>query len=366
MSPKLRLGVLTGGGDCPGLNALIRAVVKRGTLEFGHTFIGIADGYRGLVEPNLAQPLTVEDIRGILPRGGTILGTSNKANPFQYAVREGGHWVEKDLSEVAVERYHELGLDGLIAIGGDGTLSIGYRLGKMGIKVIGCPKTIDNDLTGTDQTFGFDTARGICTDAVDKLHTTAEAHERVMILEVMGRYAGFLALESGMAGGADVILIPEIPYQVEPIVEKLNRRRHRHRSFSIIVVSEGAKPVGGEFAVVEKADDVPGRGVVRLGGAGKVAADLISERIEAEIRVTVLGHLQRGGGPTAADRLLATRFGCKALDLVKDGLWGHMVGLQGKDIVPVPLSASIKDRRVEPHGELVRFAKSLGISFGDA
>jgi ATP-dependent phosphofructokinase / diphosphate-dependent phosphofructokinase len=365
MSKKMRLGVLTGGGDCPGLNALIRGVVKRGTLEFGHEFVGIENGYMGLVEPDLAGPLTLNDTRGILPKGGTILGTSNKANPFQYAVREGDKLVERDLSQVSLKRAQELGLDGLIAIGGDGTLSIASRLHGLGMNVVGCPKTIDNDLSGTDQTFGFDTARGICTDAVDKLHTTAESHERVMILEVMGRHAGFLALESGIAGGADVILLPEIPYQVESIVAKLHRRAQRKRSFSIIVISEGAYPAGGTVSVADKAEAIPGRGVVRLGGAGKVAADLIASHIEAEVRVTVLGHLQRGGGPTAADRLLATRYGCKVLDLVRDGAWGHMVALRGTEVVSTPLSESRKERKVDPNGELVRFAKSLGINFGD-
>jgi 6-phosphofructokinase 1 len=317
------------------------------------------------MQQDMHGPLTLAETRGILPKGGTILGTSNKANPFQYAVKEGGRWVEKDLSEVAVRRYKDLKLDGLVAIGGDGTLSIAHRLGEKGLRVVGCPKTIDNDLSGTDQTFGFDTARAICTDAVDKLHTTAESHERVMVLEVMGRYAGFLAVESGVAGGADVILIPEIPYRIAPIVEKIKRRANRRRSFSIIVVSEGAYPEGGSHSVVESAADIPGRGVVRLGGAGKVAADLLAKHIEAEIRVTVLGHLQRGGGPTAADRLLATRFGCKVLELVRDAQWDHMVALKGTQIASVPLAESKKERRVDPQGEIVRFAKSMGTSFGD-
>jgi phosphofructokinase-like protein len=365
MSPQKRLGVLTGGGDCPGLNALLRAVVKRGILEFGHEFVGIVNGYQGLVEPDLAGPLTLDDTRGILPKGGTILGTSNKANPFQYAVKENGSFVEKDLSDVSVQRYRDLKLDGLIAIGGDGTLSIAHRLGQKGLNVVGCPKTIDNDLSGVDQTFGFDTARAICTEAVDRLHTTAESHDRVMVLEVMGRYAGFLALESGIAGGADVILIPEIPYSLDPIVAKIHRRGNRKRSFSIIVVSEGARPQGGSLSVVDSAEAIPGRGVVRLGGAGKVLADALASKVEAEIRVTVLGHLQRGGGPTAADRLLATRYGCAVLDLIKDERWGHFVGLKGRDIVPVSLAESKKERRVEADGELVRYAKSLGVSLGN-
>ena len=365
MTSPLRLGVLTGGGDCPGLNALIRGLVKRGTHEFGHEFVGIENGYMGLVEPNMAAPLTVEDVRGILPKGGTILGTSNKANPFQYAFKENGRWVEKDVSDLALRRAEELKLDGLVAIGGDGTLSIAHRLEQRGLKTVGCPKTIDNDLSGTDQTFGFDTARAIVTEAIDRLHTTAESHDRVMVVEIMGRNAGFLTLHSGIAGGADVILIPEIPYRLESVVEKIRRRGQRKRSFSIIAVAEGAKPLGGQLAVMEKAEDIPGRGVVRLGGAGKVCADLLAQHIEAEIRVTVLGHLQRGGSPTAADRLLATQFGCKVLDLVRDGQWGHMVALQGTNIVAVPLSESRKERQVDPQGDLVRFARNMGISFGE-
>ncbi|MGQ0507583.1 MAG: ATP-dependent 6-phosphofructokinase [Myxococcaceae bacterium] len=367
MGAKLRLGVLTGGGDCPGLNALVRAVVKRASLEFGHELVGLENGYEGLVEPDMAVPLTLEAVRGILPKGGTILGTSNKANPFQYAVRQpDGTFVEKDLSDEVVRRCEALRLDGLVAIGGDGTLSIAHGLGQKGIKVVGCPKTIDNDLTGTDQTFGFDTARAICTDAVDKLHSTAESHQRVMVLEVMGRHAGFLALDSAIAGGADVVLIPEIPYRLEPILAKLRRRSERRRSFSIIVVSEGAYPEGGTLAVLEQANAIPGRGVVRLGGAGKVAADLLARHVPAEIRVTVLGHLQRGGGPTATDRLLATRFGCKVLDLVRHQQWGHMVGLHGHDLVPVPLAETTKSKRVDPQGEAVRFARSLGMCLGDS
>ncbi|MBZ4399610.1 6-phosphofructokinase [Myxococcus sp. MISCRS1] len=365
MARSLRLGVLTGGGDCPGLNALIRGLVKRGTHEFGHEFVGIENGYMGLVEPDLTRPLTEEDTRGILPKGGTILGTSNRANPFIYAFREGERWVERDVSDAVLRRCEALKLDGVIAVGGDGTLSIGHRLSEKGLKVVGCPKTIDNDLSGTDQTFGFDTARLIVTEALDRLHSTAEAHDRVMLVEIMGRHAGFLTLESGLAGGADVILIPEIPYRVESIVEKLRRRATRRRSFSIIAISEGAFPVGGTLAVLDKAEDVPGRGVVRLGGSGKVCADLLAQHVEAEIRVNVLGHLQRGGSPSAADRVLATRYGCKVLDLVRDGQWDHMVALRAGEIVAVPLSESRKERRVDPSGELVRFAKSMGISFGD-
>lgn len=365
MARSLRLGVLTGGGDCPGLNALIRGLVKRGTHEFGHEFVGIENGYMGLVEPDLTRPLTEEDTRGILPKGGTILGTSNRANPFLYAFREGERWIERDVSDAVLRRCEALKLDGVITVGGDGTLSIGHRLSEKGLKVVGCPKTIDNDLSGTDQTFGFDTARLIVTEALDRLHSTAESHDRIMLVEIMGRHAGFLTLESGLAGGADVILIPEIPYRVDAIVEKLRRRATRRRSFSIIAISEGAFPVGGTLAVLDKAEDMPGRGVVRLGGSGKVCADLLAQHIEAEIRVNVLGHLQRGGSPSAADRVLATRYGCGVLDLVRDGQWDHMVALRAGQLVAVPLSESRKERRVDPSGELVRFAKSMGISFGD-
>jgi ATP-dependent phosphofructokinase / diphosphate-dependent phosphofructokinase len=365
MPRALRLGVLTGGGDCPGLNALIRGLVKRGIHEFGHEFVGIENGYMGLVEPELTRPLTLEDTRGILPKGGTILGTSNKADPFHYPFQEGGKWVERDVSDEVLRRAAELKLDGLIAIGGDGTLTIGHKLTETGLRVVGCPKTIDNDLSGTDQTFGFDTARAICTEAIDRLHSTAESHDRVMVVEIMGRHAGFLTLDSGIAGGADVILIPEIPYRVESIVEKIRRRSTRKRSFSIIAIAEGAHPAGGSLAVADKAEDIPGRGVVRLGGAGKVCADLLARHIEAEIRVTVLGHLQRGGSPSAADRVLATMYGCKVLDLVRDGQWDHMVALRNGRIVTAPLSESRKERRVDPSGETVRFAKSMGISFGD-
>ena len=361
----MRLGILTGGGDCPGLNPLIRGVVKRGILEFGHEFVGIHNGYQGLVEPDMTGPLTLADTKGILDKGGTILGTSNKANPFQYAVKENGKMVEKDLSAASVALYKSLKLDGLIAIGGDGTLSIAHRLSGLGLKVVGCPKTIDNDLEGTDQTFGFDTARSIVTEAIDRLHTTAESHDRIMVVEIMGRHAGFLTLDSGVAGGADVILIPEIPYRLESVVAKIRQRSQGKRSYTIIAISEGAFPQGGSLSILQRAEDVPGRGVVRLGGSGKVLADALSQQVEAEIRVTVLGHLQRGGTPTAADRLLATQYGCKVLDLIRDGLWGHMVALRASKIVHSSLAESRKERRVDPNGDTVRFAKGMGVSFGD-
>ncbi len=363
----MRLGVLTGGGDCPGLNAVLRGLVRRGVLEFGHEFVGILNGYEGLIEPDMAVPLPLSAVSGILTKGGTILGTSNKANPFQYAVREtpGGPLIEKDLSDVAVATYKKLKLDGLIIIGGDGTLSIGYRLGQKGINVVGCPKTIDNDLSGTDQTFGFDTAVGIIADAIDRLHSTAEAHQRVMIVELMGRNAGFLTLEGGLAGGADAILIPEIPYKVEPILEMVKTRVALKKKFSIVAISEGAYPAGGRQAVMTKAEEIPGRGVVRLGGSGMVLANLLAPHLEAEIRVTVLGHLQRGGSPSAYDRVLATMYGSMVLDLVRDSKWAHMVCLREGKITFTSLAESRKDRNVDPLGDKVRMAKAMGICFGD-
>ncbi len=361
----MRLGVLTGGGDCPGLNAVLRGLVRRGVLEFGHEFVGILNGYEGLVEPDLAMPLPLEAVGGILPKGGTILGTSNKANPFQYAVKENGRIVEKDLSDVAMRRIAELRLDGLICIGGDGTLSIGHRLAEKGVKIVGVPKTIDNDLSGTDQTFGFDTAVGIIAEAIDRLHSTAEAHQRVMVVELMGRNAGFLTLEGGLAGGADAILIPEIPYRVDSVVQMVKRRWANKKKFSIVAISEGAYPAGGHQAVAAQAHEIPGRGVVRLGGAGKVLADLLAPQLEAEIRVTVLGHLQRGGSPSAYDRVLATMYGAMVLDLVRDHQWDHMVCLRGGHLTFTSLAESRKERQVDIQGDKVRMAKAMGICFGD-
>ena len=366
MAATLRLGVLTGGGDCPGLNPLLRGLVKRGERELGYAFVGIENGYVGLVEPGMAGPLTTESVRGILPRGGTILGTSNKGNPFAWAVKgPDGRYTEQDLSDVAIARARELGLDGLVAVGGDGTLSIASRLAEMGLRVVGCPKTIDNDLSGTDQTFGFDTARQLCSDALDRLHSTAESHDRVMVVELMGRHAGFLTLEAGIAGGADVILLPELPYRLDSVLEKIRARGRRKRSFSIIAISEGAYPAGGDVSVEQRAEDIPGRGVVRLGGAGKVLADALARHLEAEIRVTVLGHLQRGGSPSACDRVLSTRYGAGVLDLMRDGKWGHMIALRNDALVAVPLAESRKERRVDLAGDRVRLARGMGICFGD-
>ena len=361
----MRLGVLTGGGDCPGLNALIRAIVRRGSTEYGHEFIGFLDGFRGLCEEGLAIQLQPSDVRGLLPRGGTILGTTNRHDPFRYPVKEGsGRWVEQDRSQAALARCRQLDLDGLIVSGGDGTMAIAHQLAELGLRIVGCPKTIDNDLRGTDATFGFDSARAICTEAIDRLHTTAESHERVIVLEVMGRNAGFLALESGLAGGADVILIPEIPYRLEPIIGKIVRRGGSGRSFSIVVVAEGAIPEGGEVSIEASAEQIPGRGVVRLGGAGRRLADALAPQLEAEIRVIVLGHLQRGGSPSPADRLLATRFGARAVELATAGAWNRVVVLRGPELDDVPLAEARTVRALDPDAELVQLARGLDICLG--
>lgn len=360
-----RIGLMTGGGDCPGLNAVLRAVVKR-ALTMGWEVVGIEDAFLGLFREGGTRLLTHKDISGMLPRGGTFLGTSNRANPFRFPVKEDGRVVERDMAAEAMRRLRALGIEGLVLAGGDGSLSIAHQMIPLGMKVIGVPKTIDNDLSLTDQTFGFDTARSIATDAVDKLHTTAESHDRVMILEVMGRHAGFIALDSGIAGGADVILLPEIPYDIDCVVDAIHARQAMGRSFSIIVVAEGAYPAGGDVAVEDSAEAIPGRGVVRLGGAGKVLADMLAKRIELEVRVTVLGHLQRGGSPSAFDRLLGTRVGAHAMTLVQQGEWNRVVVLRGTEVIDVPLTPEVTvQKTVDPQGEIANVARQLGICLGD-
>lgn len=359
-----KIGILTGGGDAPGLNAVIRAVVKGAILHHKVRVVGIMDGFSGLVE-NHTRELTLADVRGILPRGGTILGTTNRGNPFKYVekLKDGTERVV-DASGVAKENFERLGLDALIVIGGDGTLTIGNALMQShGIPVVGVPKTIDNDLEATDRTFGFSTAVEVATDALDRLHTTAESHHRIMLLEVMGRDAGWIALHSGLAGGADVILIPEIPFNLEPVVAKVWARQNRGSAFSIVVVAEGAKPEGGEqvYAAVD-----PTTGWKRLGGISYRLAPQLQEKTGLEVRVTVLGHIQRGGTPSAEDRILATRFGSAALELAMAGRFGHMVALRGDHVAPVPIEAAINRlKRVDPEGEEVRAARCLGVVFGD-
>jgi ATP-dependent phosphofructokinase / diphosphate-dependent phosphofructokinase len=331
----MRIGVLTGGGDCPGLNAVIRAIVRRGIDGHGHVLIGFRDGWRGPLE-NAYEELTIESTRGILPRGGTIL-RSSRTNPFK----------RDDGPERVREHMETLNLNGLIAIGGEDTLGAAARLhGEHGLPVIGVPKTIDNDLGGTDMTFGFDTAVQIATDAIDRLHTTAESHNRVMIVEVMGRHAGWIALYSGLAGGADVILIPERPFDIEEVCRLIRRRHSRGRYFSIVVVAEGALPKEGSMETLASDEDEFGH--ARLGGIGQLLERGIEERTGYESRATVLGHIQRGGTPTAFDRVLATRLGVAAIDAANDGDWGVMPALRGTRIQLVPLSEAVADLRTVP------------------
>jgi 6-phosphofructokinase 1 len=319
----MRVGVLTGGGDCPGLNAVIRAVVRKGSSAYGHEFIGFRDGWRGPLE-GVTTKLDVTAVRGILPRGGTILGSS-RTNPFKI---EGG--VERIEANLV-----DLGIDALIAIGGEDTLGVATRLAEHGVDVVGVPKTIDNDLNATDFTFGFDTAVNVAMEAIDRLHTTAESHHRALIVEVMGRHAGWIALHAGLAGGANVILIPEIPFDIEQVCAYVESRFESHYS-PIIVVSEGATPAEGTMTLAT--GELDSFGHVRLGGIGQVLEREIEKRTGKEARTTVLGHIQRGGTPTARDRWLATRFGLHAIDAVQEGDFGKMVALRGADIVRVPLS----------------------------
>jgi len=333
----MRIGVLTGGGDCPGLNAVIRAIVRKGIDRYGHAIVGFRDGWRGPLE-NAYEELTIESTRGILPRGGTILGSS-RTNPFK---REGG-------PESIRENLRGLHLDGLIAIGGEDTLGAAARLSEMGLNVIGVPKTIDNDLGATDVTFGFDTALQVATEAIDRLHTTAESHHRIMIVEVMGRHAGWIALHSGLAGGADVILIPERPFDIEEVCRLIRRRHARGRYFSIVVAAEGATPVAGTLELLSEGKDEFGH--ERLGGIGYLLEREIGERTGFESRATVLGHIQRGGTPTAFDRVLATRLGVAAIDAATQGKWGQMPALRSMKIELVPLSEAVAELKTVPAEE---------------
>ncbi len=357
-----RIGVLTGGGDCPGLNAVIRAIVKSASVKYACEVVGIEDGFDGLVLPNKTRDLTPWNIRGILPIGGTILGTTNRANPFQYKVTREGKSEVRDVSPEAINKIQSLRLDALIVIGGDGTLNIAYELFKMGCPIVGVPKTIDNDILATDVTFGFNTAVATATDALDKLHTTAESHNRVMVVEVMGRYVGWIALETGIGGGADVILIPEIPFDMEKVCKKIADRRNSGSRSSTVVVAEGAKPRGGDVSILYAAE--AGGGAERLGGIGnKVGANIKCPGME--VRVTVLGHLQRGGSPCAFDRILSTQFGVAAVDLIAKKRFGEMVCLRGQMIESVPLSEVARGQKRVPTEEgMVKTAESIGISFG--
>jgi ATP-dependent phosphofructokinase / diphosphate-dependent phosphofructokinase len=357
-----RIGILTGGGDCPGLNAVIRSIAKPAMAHFNSRVYGILDGYEGMVEGRFRE-LSPVDVLGIINQGGTILGTSNKGDPFHFPMGERNNIRTVDASDQVVSTYRNLKLDVLFTIGGDGTQIIANKLSDMGLHVIGVPKTIDNDLEATDITFGHDSARAVATEAIDRLQTTASAHHRVMIMETMGRYAGWIALGAGVAGGADIILIPEIPFSWESVFQAV-LKRSKGAKFSIICVAEGAKPKDGEVSVKEV--DRKRTDPVRLGGIGEVIAKRIEDETGLETRVTVLGHVQRGGSPTAYDRILATRFGSVALNAGSRGEFGVMASLQRNDVVTVPLKDAVgRQRLVPPGSQLVFAARAVGTCMGD-
>jgi ATP-dependent phosphofructokinase / diphosphate-dependent phosphofructokinase len=355
-----RLGVLTGGGDAPGLNAVIRAVVKSAN-HCGIECLGLEDSFDGLLEANRCRPLTPRDVTGILRLGGTILGTLNRGNPFDSVIQtsEG----PRRYGERVVEIFHRMDLDALITIGGDGTLGIAHQFHQLGIPIVGVPKTIDNDIVGTTNCFGFDTAVAFATDAIDRLHTTAEAHHRVMVVEVMGRHAGWIALYAGVAGGADAILIPELPFDLKIVAERLLERDRWGAKFSIVVVAEGAFPLGGEISLIQAASDAH---VERLGGIGAQVCAALGNLTGKESRSVVLGHLQRGGAPTSFDRLLATRFGGKAVELVTQGQFGTMVAFAPPDIIARRLEDVVGRTKTVPLDfDLIHTARALGVTFGD-
>jgi len=366
MFGAMRIGIMTGGGDCPGLNAVIRAVVLKAHAN-GWEVLGIEDATEGLIDldyrsPNGNRWLTDRDVDGILTRGGTILGTSNHADPFHYVVRKDGQPVETDVSDKLVANYHELDLDALIAVGGDGSMRIADALCKKGLNIVGVPKTIDQDIGATDYTFGFTTAVQAATDAIDRLQDTAASHDRVMIMEVMGRNAGWIALHSAIAGGAHVCLIPEIPYHVEPVIKAIEQRRLAGHPFSIVIVAEGARPAGGQQSYIGERQ--PGS-MPRLYGAGQNLAAVIQPHLKLDVRVTVLGHLQRGGSPVHFDRVLGTRFGVAAIECIEQRTFGHMVVLRTPDIEVVPIAEALAaPASVDPAGQLVHAAEAVGIEFG--
>ena len=359
----MRIAISTGGGDAPGLNAVIRAAVLS-AIDRGWHVLGIKRGYAGLLGEDDVIPLGRDEVRGIGHLGGTILRTTNRGNPFAYPIKQDdGTIVEVDRSDELMENARNLGIDAIVAIGGDGSLAIAQRLTRKGMRIVCVPKTIDNDVSGTITTFGFDTAVTTAMEAIDKLHTTAESHDRVIVMEVMGRHAGFIALHSGVAGAAHVILIPEIPYRLDKVCEAILERERRGRSFDVVVVAEGAFPMNGAASIL--GESLPGQ-ERRVGGVAESLARHIGEMTGKECRSLVLGHLQRGGMPTGYDRLLATRFGGAAVQAIEDGQWGHMVALQSPDIVTVPIEKALgAPRRVDPDHDLVRTARRVGISFGD-
>ncbi len=357
-----RIGILTGGGDCPGLNGVIRSVVLHARNSYGWEVLGVRNGFEGLYEEEYVE-LDPQRVTNLLPRGGTMLGSSNRANPFAYPLRlPDGRTEIMDVSARILENLAKLDLEGLIVVGGDGTMSFSKKFVDKGARIVGVPKTIDNDLEATDYTVGFQTAVEVVVDAVDRLQTTAESHERISIVEVMGRYAGWIALTAGLAAGAHVVLIPEIEYDVDRVVEAIHKRHGRGVSYTIIVVAEGALPRGGAHAVSIKGDATRQD---RLGGAGQRLGEAISERTDYEVRVTVLGHLQRGGTPCAFDREIATRYGVTAVELIAQGKFGHVAALDKGHMVAKPIEKAIKKLKlVDPSGELVHAARAVGIEFG--
>jgi ATP-dependent phosphofructokinase / diphosphate-dependent phosphofructokinase len=357
-----RIAILTGGGDCPGLNAAIRAVVKHARNVFGWDVIGIEDGFEGLYYKRW-QELSLQSVAGLLPRGGTILGSSNRGNPEAFPIRlPNGKEEVVDVTTECLANLSGLDVEALVVVGGDGTMSMAKAFHDRGVPIVGIPKTIDNDLEATDYSIGFATAVETATDALDRLHTTAESHDRVMICEVMGRYAGWIALTAGLASGADIILLPEIDYDIDKVVKTIRGRATRGLSFSIVVVAEGAKPAGGQLAVVRAADKTQQE---KLGGAGQRLAEQLASRVEYQVRCTVLGHILRGGPPCAFDRVLATRFGSRAVELIAERRFGTVAALHGSDIVVEPIEkATRKLKQVDPDGDLVRAARAIGIEFG--
>lgn len=358
-----KIGLLNGGGDCPGLNAVTRAVVRTACFRYGGKVIGIFDGFDGLIWPEKSKELSPSQIRGILPRGGTVLGTTNRGNPFQYKVEEDGKVVVRDFSDRVIENMKKMDLEALVVVGGDGTLGIAREFHRRGVPLVGVPKTIDNDLSATDVTFGFDTALHTATEAIDKIHTTAESHGRVMIIEVMGRDAGWIGLEAGVAGGADVILIPEIPFYVGRVCQQIDARKAAGSKFTMIVIAEGCKIQEDDPLWLAHKNDP--QFAVKMNIGNRLGA-LIARGRKEEVRVTVLGHLQRGGSPSPFDRLLSTRLGVAAVDLVAQKQFGRMVCLRGNDISSCTLDEAVGRMKTVPPGcDMVKAARAIGISFGN-
>ena len=359
----MRIGVLNGGGDCPGLNAAIRAIVKTAIVKYGYEVIGFKDGFKGLVKNDFIR-LEMKDVSGIIDRGGTILGTTNSDDPFNFKTFDGKGRGYTDMSHKIIENLKLFRIDALVCIGGDGTMKIAEKLVNMGIDLVGVPKTIDNDLDLTDITFGYMTAVNTATEAIDRLHTTADSHHRIMVLEVMGRDSGWISIESGIAGGADVIVIPEIPYDINKICQQVLDRKNTGKNFSIVVVAEGAVSIDGDR--VFKTIDEGSHKTEKYGGVAEKIASQIEEITGIETRVTVLGYLQRGGRPVTFDRILSTRVGVAAVDMLAAGKYGEMAALSGNVITSVKISDAVKNiKKVDPDGELVNIVRSMGISLGD-